>query len=187
MALATGAEVTILDKDLARLRRAQDALGFRVGTAVTNPYNLKKALQFADIVVGAVLIKGERAPHLVTEEMVRGMKPGAIIIDVSIDQGGCVATSRPTTLANPTYVVHNVIHYCVPNIPASVARTATYGLTNALLPYLLEIVQGGIDQAMMTNTGLARGVCTYRGCCTNDAIARRFTLETRGLPEVMLG
>jgi alanine dehydrogenase len=176
MALGSGAEVIVLDKELSRLRTLEHRFNFRVVTALTNEYNLKKALQFADVVIGAVLMKGDRTPHLVSESMVKIMKPGSIIIDVSIDQGGCIATSRPTTLDNPTYVLHNVIHYCVPNIPANVARTATYGLTNALLPHLLEMTQKGIDSSLHENAGLAQGVCTYRGKCTKEVIARRFEL-----------
>ena len=178
MAVGSGAEVIVLDKDLSRLRAIEQQFDYRIITTVANEYNLRKALQFADVVIGAVLIKGERAPHLITEAMVQLMKPGAIVIDVSIDQGGCIATSRPTTLENPTYVLHNVIHYCVPNIPASVARTATYGLTNALLPYLLEITQKGLHRALQENAGLARGVCTYHGACVNWPIAKRFELES---------
>jgi alanine dehydrogenase len=177
MALGAGAEVIVLDKDLRRLRNIENLFGRRVGTAVTNDYNLTKALQFADVVVGAVLIKGERAPHVVSEAMVRRMKVGSIIIDISIDQGGCVETSRPTTLGDPVYVLHNVIHYCVPNIPASVGRTATYGLTNALLPYMAEVAEKGIHRALGENAGLARGLCTYRGSFANQAVARRFMTD----------
>ena len=181
MAIGSGAEVTVLDKDLGRLRFLQNQFDYRLVTAVANEYNIRKALQFADVVIGAVLIKAERAPHVITEDMVQRMKPGAIIIDVSIDQGGCIATSRPTTLDNPTYVLHNVIHFCVPNIPANVARTATFGLTNALLPYLTEIVKKGLDRTLSENIGLSRGVCTYNGYCTKEAIARRFEMESREL------
>jgi len=178
MALGAGAEVVVLDKDLKRLRFLENQFDYRIITSFANEYNVRKAVQFADVVIGAVLIKAERAPHVVTEEMVRRMKPGSIIIDVSIDQGGCIETSRPTTLENPTYMLHNVIHYCVPNIPASVSRTATYGLTNALLPYLMEIVQKGLACAAREDEGLARGVCTYDGKFTNEAIARRFEMES---------
>lgn len=181
MAMGAGAEIIVLDIELSRLRALEQRFSNGIITAVTNEYNLRKALQFADVVIGAVLIKGERAPHLVTEAMVQKMKPGSIIIDVSIDQGGCVATSRPTTLENPTYLLHDVIHYCVPNIAANVARTATYGLTNALLPSLLEIARLGVSRAVAENAGLGRGVCTYRGECTKEAIARRFEMPSRPL------
>jgi len=120
---------------------------------------------------------GEKTPHIVTEAMVREMKPGSVIMDISIDQGGCVETSRPTTLESPTYILHDVVHYCIPNIPATVARSATHGLTNALLPYLLEMVRNGIEVAIARNRGLAAGVYTHNGICTNPAIARRFELE----------
>lgn len=181
MAIGAGAEVIVLDKELSRLRKLEQRFNYHIVTALTNDYNLRKALQFADVVIGAVLIKGERAPHVVSEDLVKVMKPGSIIIDISIDQGGCIATSRPTTLENPTYVLHNVIHYCVPNIPANVARTASHGMTNALLPYLLEMTQKGIHGTLVENTGLSRGVCTYQGECTNEAIARRFEMQWRSL------
>ncbi|MBI3189762.1 MAG: alanine dehydrogenase [Ignavibacteriales bacterium] len=185
IALGVGAEVIVLDKELSRLRVLESRFNHRAVTALMNEYNLQKALQFADVVIGAVLIKGERAPHLVTSQMVQQMKPGSIILDISIDQGGCVATSRPTTLENPIYVHHNVIHYCVPNIPANVARTATYGLTNAMLPYLLEMTSKGLHKAVAENKGLARGVCTFQGKCTSESIAKRFELESYDVQELV--
>lgn len=187
MAIGAGAEVMVFDKDLSRLRLMKARFNNRISTAMINIYNLQKVLPRADVVVGAVLIKGERAPHVVTEEMVKKMKPGSIIIDVSIDQGGCIETSRPTTLENPTYVLHNVIHYCVPNMPANVARTATYGLTNALLPYVMEIAEKGIDRALREDSGLARGVCTFKGQFTIPAIARRFEREAMPLQSLIAG
>jgi len=177
MALGVGAEVIVLDKDLSRLRQLENQFNYRVVTAIANEYNIRKALRFADVVIGAVLNKGERTPHVVSEEMVKSMKCGSIIIDVSIDQGGCFATSHPTTIENPTYIFHDVVHYCVPNIPANVARTATYGLTNAFLPYLTEITQKGLDDALREDDALARGVCTYGGVCTRGEIARRFEID----------
>ncbi len=177
MALGAGAEVIVLDKDLSRLRALENRFNYRVVTSIANEYNIRKALQFADVVVGAILIKGERAPHVISADMVRAMKPGSILIDVSIDQGGCFETSRPTTLESPTFVLHDVIHYCVPNMPANVARTATYGLTNALLPYLQMITLKGLDGALREHHGLVRGVCTYKGVCTRGEIARRFEIE----------
>ncbi len=186
MALGAGAEVIVLDKDLSSLRRLENRFNYRIVTGLTTEYNIRKALQFADVVVGAVLMKGERAPHLITEEMIKQMKQGSIVLDISIDQGGCFETSRPTTLENPTYILHDVIHYCVPNIPANVSRTATYGMTNALLPYLLEISSKGIAPALHENTGLARGVCTYNGVCTNAGIARRFEMDAYEIEELLL-
>jgi len=184
-ALGVGAQVIVLDKDVHRLRNIENLLEKRVTTAVANTYNITKGVKFADVLIGAVLLKGEKTPHLVTEEMVKAMKPGAVIIDVSIDQGGCVATSRPTTIANPTYVQHGVIHYCVPNIAATVARTATYGLTNAVLPYLLEIADNGIKHALRLNQGLAKGTCLYSGVCTNSAVAKVFNLSHQEVAELV--
>jgi len=184
-ALGMGAQVIVLDRDLARLRRVDELLNHHVTTAAANSFNIRRGVQFADVFIGAVLIKGERAPHLVTEEMVKSMKPGAVIIDVSIDQGGCVETSHPTTLESPTFVKHGVIHYCVPNIPATVARTATYGLTNTLLPYMLEIAEKGIREALQTNQDIARGVCTYRGYCTMENIAHRFDVPHHHLNDLL--
>jgi alanine dehydrogenase len=177
MALGAGAEVIVLDRDLSRLREIASQNGYRIVTALVNKYNLRKSLRFADVTIGAVQKIGERTPHIVTEQMVMEMKPGSIIIDVSIDQGGCFETSRPTTLENPTFIRNNVIHYCVPNIPAMVARSASFGLTNALLPSLTELVRNGASRAIAENRGLARGVYTHEGICTNPAVARRFELE----------
>lgn len=177
LAAGSGAEVIVFDKDLSRLRLLKNRFSGRITTVMVNAYTLNRILPRADVVVGAVLIKGERAPHVVNETMVKKMKPGSIIIDVSIDQGGCVETSRPTTLEDPTYIFHNVIHYCVPNMAANVARTATYGLTNALLPFVEEIAEKGIERAIRENPGLAKGVCTFKGCFTQASIARRFEME----------
>ena len=187
MAMGSGSEVVVLDKDLNRLRVIGNRYQYRVVTATTNNYTINKALQFADVVIGAVLIKGERTPHLITEEMVKKMKKGSVIIDVSIDQGGCVATSHPTTIENPTFVLHNVIHYCVPNIPATVARTATFGLTNAFLPFLMELSENGIEKTLSENAGLAHGVCTFDGKCTNEATAKRFDVEFSAISSLVGG
>jgi len=186
MALGTGAEVIVLDKDLSRLRSLENRFNFRVVTSIANEYNIRKSLQFADVVIGAILIKGERAPHVVSEDMVKSMKPGSIVIDVSIDQGGCFATSRPTTLESPTYVWHDVIHYCVPNMPANVARTATYGLTNALLPYLQSIALRDVDGALREQYGLVQGVCTFKGVCTREEIARRFEIDSYDVAKLLV-
>lgn len=186
-ALGVGAKVIVFDKDISRLRLIEHMFDRRVNTMVINQFNLTRALRNADVLIGAVLMKGEKTPHLITEEMVKQMKPGSIIIDVSIDQGGCVETSRPTTIENPTFILHDVIHYCVPNMAANVARTATYGLTNALLPYIVEILEKGIDRALNENSGLARGVCTFKGQFTNPAIARRFEMNATQLQSLTLG
>ncbi len=176
-ALGVGAKVIVFDKDLARLRIVGERFNRRVETIITTEYNLTRALKNADVLIGAVLIKGERTPHVITEEMVRHMKAGAIVIDLSIDQGGCVETSRPTSIENPTFMYNNVLHYCVPNMAANVARTAAYGLTNALLPYVSSIATLGIQRAIKTTPGLREGICTYKGFCTKEAIARRFEIS----------
>ena len=185
MALGVGARVNVFDNDLSRLRWMENRFDHRISTAVINEYNLTKSLRTADVLIGAVLIKGERAPHVVSEEMVKQMRPGSIVIDVSIDQGGCIETSRPTTLESPTYTIHNVIHYCVPNMTANVARTATYGLTNSLLPYISEIAAKGIDLAVKDHEGLLRGICTYKGFCTKESIARRFEVESKDIHSLL--
>ena len=131
--------------------------------------------------IGAVQIKGEKAPHVVTEEMVKTMKKGSVIVDLSIDQGGCIDTSRPTTISNPIFVEHDVIHFCVPNIPAMVARTASYGLTNASIEYILEIANNGLSNAVLGDQDFSKGICTYNGYCSNKNIAEAFNLEYRRL------
>jgi alanine dehydrogenase len=128
-----------------------------------------------------VQIKAEKSPHLVTTEMVQSMKKGAVIIDVSIDQGGCIETSRPTTLSDPIYIEHDVIHYCVPNMPSKVPRSASFGLTNASIEYILGIADNGLSNALLGDAGLAQGVCTYNGSCSNENIAETFNMEFRRL------
>src|SRR3989339_1141345 len=173
-ALGRGAQVIVLDRDLNRLRKIDETFQRKITTVMANSYTISRGVKFADVLIGAVLMKGEKTPHLVTEEMVKTMKEGAVIVDVSIDQGGCVETSRPTTISNPIFMMHNVIHYCVPNMPALVSRTATYGLTNATIEYILEIADNGLSNALLGDTGLAKGVCTYNGFCSNENIAEAF-------------
>ncbi len=176
-ALGVGAQVIVLDKSIERLRRIENLFNHRIITGIVNEYNIRRAINFADVLIGAVLIKGEKTPHLVSEDMVKTMKPGSVIIDVSIDQGGCIETSRPTTIENPIYITHDVIHYCVPNMAANVARTATYAMTNSLLPYISDIIEHGIDSTIGINSGLSKGIITYKGHCTHYSIAKRFEVE----------
>lgn len=180
-ALARGAQVIVLDKDLRRLQRMENILTKHITTVVANPYTIARGAKYADLLIGAVQIKGEKTPHIVTEDMVKTMKEGAVIVDVSIDQGGCIETSRPTTISSPVFVQNNVIHYCVPNMPALVSRTASYGLTNASLEYIMSIADNGLTQALMGDSGLAKGVCTYNGYCSNEILAETFNLEYRRL------
>jgi alanine dehydrogenase len=180
-ALGRGAQVIVIDNDLTRLRRIDAAFRKKITTVMSNPYTISRGVKFADVLIGAVLIKGEKTPHLVTEEMVKDMKKGAVIVDVSIDQGGCIETSRVTTLSNPTYLLHDIIHYCVPNMPALVARTASYGLTNASLPFVLNIADNSLSNALLGDEGLSRGVCTFNGYCSNIPVAEAFNFEYRRL------
>lgn len=184
-AIGLGANVTVLDKDLSRLRDLHDLMPFGINTVVATSYNIAKAVRFADIVVGAVLLKGEKAPHVVTEAMVKQMKPGSVILDISIDQGGCIETSRPTTIDDPVFVKDGVVHYCVPNMTTAVPRTASMALTNAVIPYLLEINDIGLTKALASATGLAHGVCTYNGACTNNAVAKAFGMKAKNLNHLL--
>ncbi|CUU09243.1 L-alanine dehydrogenase [Candidatus Thermokryptus mobilis] len=184
-ALGLGAHVVVLDKDVDKLREVEKLFDKRVETAIANVYNIEKAVQFADVLIGAVLIHGALTPKLVTEEMVKKMKPGSVIIDVSIDQGGCIETSRPTTIVNPVFVKHGVIHYCVPNIASNVARTATYALTNVSLPYILEIANSGLEHVLRERPSFAKGVYTYLGYCTNQSIAEIFNLKYKKIEELL--
>ncbi len=184
-ALGLGAHVVVLDKDIDKLREVERLFDKRVETAIANVYNIEKAVQFADVLIGAVLIHGALTPKLVTEEMVKKMKPGSVIIDVSIDQGGCIETSRPTTIANPVFVKYGVIHYCVPNIASNVARTATYALTNVSLPYILEIAEKGICQTIKEVPSFRKGIYTYAGYCTNKNIAEIFNIEYKKIEELL--
>lgn len=170
--LGLGAQVTVLDKDVQHLRRLDEAAPGRIVTMFATPYNIAKAVAFADVLIGAVYVVGQRAPLLVTREMVATMRPRAVIIDFSIDQGGCVETSRPTTHRDPVFVAEGVIHYCVPNAPARVARTASHAWTNAVLPYLLTIGELGLDDALHASSPLQRGLAVYRGIPAGGEQAR---------------
>ncbi|HVN47639.1 MAG TPA: alanine dehydrogenase [Bacteroidota bacterium] len=176
VALGLGAKVTVLDKNIPRLREIENLFQWRISTVISDPYTIARESREADALIGAVLLKGERTPHIVTEEMVKHMRPGSVIVDVSIDHGGCVETSRPTTLMDPIFVEHKVVHYCVPNIPASVPRTATVGWTNVLLPFLREATELGMEQVLRADVGLSHGVCTFDGKCTNAAAAKAFDI-----------
>lgn len=178
-ALGRGAQVIVIDHDLDKLRNIDNMFQKRATTVMANPYTISRGVKFADILIGAVLIKGEKAPHVVSEEMVKRMKRGAVIMDVSIDQGGCVETSRVTTISDPVYTLHGVIHYCVPNMPAIVSRTATYGLTNASLVYITNVAENGLSNALMGDEGLSKGVCIHKGVCCNEALAETFGLDYR--------
>lgn len=179
-ALGYGAQVFVMDNDLTALRRLENALDRRIITAVANQQYLSNALKFADVIIGAAMSEGDRSPCWVTEDMVAGMKSGSVIVDTVIDQGGCVATSRATTHSNPIFSVHDVTHYCVPNIPANVARTATYALNNVLVPYVLAIGDaGGIKECLWENVALRNGTYAYKNHITKKSIGDMFDLPSR--------
>lgn len=185
MAVGLGADVTILDIDGTRLRYLDDLFGGRVKTVMSNAYNLAEAVRAADLVIGAVLVPGARAPKLVTREMVSQMRPGAVIVDVAVDQGGCVETiDRATTHDDPTYVVDGVVHYAVANIPGAVPRTSTFALTNATLPYVLKLARGGI-RAAEDDRPLLRGINVTNGRLTCWGVAEAFGLPYWDAQEIL--
>lgn len=172
MAAGMGARVVIIDRNLTRLKYIDDIYGDRMTTVYSTTDAIEHYLAQADLVIGAVLIPGATAPKLVTRRMLSLMKPGTVLVDVAIDQGGCFETSRPTTHENPTYAVDGIVHYCVANMPGAVARTSTMALTNATLPYVLELARSGIMQALRNNPGLRNGLNIHRGQVTCEAVAR---------------
>lgn len=172
MALGLEARVTVLDRSLEQLARLDRQFGGRINTIYSNRATLEEYLLKADLVVGAVLVTGARAPKLISKEMVRRMKAGAAIVDVAIDQGGCAETSRPTTHAEPTYIIDDVVHYCVTNMPGAVAHTSTYALNNATLPYVLALADKGLSGALRDDNHLLEGLNIHRGQVTNLAVAQ---------------
>ncbi len=177
IALGMDANVTILDTNLERLRFLEHVLHGRLTTVASNSYHIAEALENADLVIGGVLIKGARAPRLVTREMVSTMRQGSVIVDVAVDQGGCVETIHATTHSDPTYIVDGVVHYGVANMPGAVPRTSTLALSNATLPYVLRLARLGADEAMAEDpNGLAKGLNTYHGQVTYAAVAEYFGL-----------
>src|SRR5437764_14034667 len=166
VAAGLGANVTILDINLDRLRYLDDVMPPNVTTLFSDRHNILESIGGADLLIGAVLIPGARAPYLVRREDLKMMPPGAVIVDVAIDQGGCIETSKPTTHSKPTYIVHDVLHYCVTNMPGAVGRTSTYALTNVTLPYTLQLANKGVERAARENPALAQGVNVCRGRVT---------------------
>lgn len=183
-AVASGAHVIVVDHEMRRLRRLSREIP-GVVTAVAGLARLERFTAIADVVIGAVLVPGGRAPFLVTEAMVRTMKPGSVILDLAIDQGGCVETSRPTTLDEPTFQAHGVIHYCVPNMTANIARTSSRALANAALPYLARLADLGVVEALRQEPSLARGTYTYRGRLVQPLVGEVLGLATTPLAELL--
>jgi alanine dehydrogenase len=176
VAAGFGASIALLDTSLERLRYLDDVTPANVDCLYSDRHTIRERLGWADLVIGSVLIPGARAPHLVERDDLKLMKPGAVIIDVAIDQGGCVATSRPTTHADPTYVVDDVVHYCVTNMPGAVGRTSTYALCNATLPYVIELAAGGVASAAAKSAAIRSAVNVFEGRLVQPAVAAAFGL-----------
>jgi len=176
VAAGFGASIALLDTSLERLRYLDDVTPANVDCLYSDRHTIRERLGWADLVIGSVLIPGARAPHLVERDDLKLMKPGAVIIDVAIDQGGCVATSRPTTHADPTYVVDDVVHYCVTNMPGAVGRTSTYALCNATLPYVIELAAGGVAAAAAKSAAIRSAVNVFEGRLVQPAVAAAFGL-----------
>jgi alanine dehydrogenase len=185
IALGMGAKVTLIDLNLNRLRELDDIFGGRLYTVASNSYNIAHATAEADLVIGGVLIPGAAAPKIVTKAMVSKMKKGAVIVDVAIDQGGCIETARPTTHSDPSYLVDGVVHYCVTNMPAAVPNTSTLALTNATFPYVLKIARLGAKAAISEDKGIAEGVNTYEGTLTYGAVASAQQREWKPIAELI--
>jgi len=185
MALGMGAHVVIIDINLDRLRYLEEVLHGRLSTLSSNPLAIAEAVKRADLLIGAVLVKGAKAPRLVTREMISTMKPGSVLVDVAVDQGGCIETTHPTTHSNPTFFVDDVLHYCVSNMPGAVPRTSTYGLSNATLPYMVKLANMGAEAAVRKDPALALGVNTCKGKVVYPAVAEAFGLEVTPLESLL--
>jgi len=185
IAIGLGADVTILDRSIDRMRHLDEILSGRVSLVMSSALQIEESVVDADVVIGAVLIPGALAPKLVTRQMIREMKKGAVVVDVAIDQGGCFETSRPTTHSDPVYSVDGVTHYCVANMPGGVPVTSTKALTNATLPYVEEIADYGLAEAVARDRALARGVNVLDGKLTYEAVAEAHGLEYTPLEDVL--
>lgn len=176
MAAGLGAQVTIMDVNLARLRQLDDIMPANVTTLMSNDYNIKKAITEADLVVGAVLIPGAKAPHLIKKDMLKSMRPGTVLVDVAVDQGGCIETCTPTTHENPTFIIDDVVHYCVANMPGAVPYTSTLALTNATLPYAIQLANKGWQKACTENEELKKGLNIAQGKILYKGVAEAWNL-----------
>jgi len=177
IAVGMGAHVTMIDNNLERLRELDDIFLSKISTLASSAYMIHDAISQADLIVGAVLVPGAAAPKLVTRSMLKDVPNGAVIVDVAVDQGGCIETTHPTTHSNPTFYVEGVLHYCVANMPGAVPRTSTFALTNATLPYALKLANKGFFAAIAADAGLKAGVNTFAGHCTYEAVASAQGLE----------
>lgn len=181
IAVGMGAHVTMIDNNLDRLRELDDIFLSKISTLASSAYMIHDAISNADLIIGAVLVPGAAAPMLVTRNMLKDVPNGAVIVDVAVDQGGCIETTHPTTHSNPTYYVEGVLHYCVANMPGAVPRTSTFALTNATLPYALKLANLGFLDAIRSDAGLKAGVNTYAGHCTYEAVAQAQQIPYTGL------
>ena len=185
MAVGLGAKVTIIDRDLDRLRQLDDIFLSKVQTLASSRYAIEEAISHADLVIGAVLVVGAAAPKLVTRDMLHLIPQGSVLVDVAVDQGGCFETTHATTHSNPTYYEEGVLHYCVANMPGAVPRTSTFALTNATLPYAQALAGKGFEQAIKDDHGLREGVNTYAGKLTYEAVATSQNLEYTPLDSLL--
>jgi alanine dehydrogenase len=176
MAAGLGADVTIMDVSLPRMRYLADVMPANVKTMMSNEYNIRKMIKNHDLIVGAVLIPGAKAPHLITRDMLKEMQPGTVVVDVAVDQGGCIETCKPTTHENPTYIIDDVVHYCVANMPGAVPYTSTLALTNATLPYAIQLADKGWKKAAQENPDLVPGLNVINGEIVYEAVAQAFDM-----------
>ncbi|MEO8238912.1 MAG: alanine dehydrogenase [Flavobacterium sp.] len=176
MAAGLGAQVTIMDLSLPRLRQLDDIMPANVNTEMSNHYNITRAIADADLIVGAVLIPGTKAPHLITRDMLKLMRPGTVVVDVAVDQGGCIETCTPTTHENPTFIIDDIVHYCVANMPGAVPYTSTLALTNATLPYALQLANKGWEKACAENEELKKGLNVANGKILYKGVAEAWNL-----------
>jgi alanine dehydrogenase len=177
MAAGLGADVTIMDVSLQRMRYLEDVMPANVNTMMSNEYNIRKMIKSADLIIGAVLIPGAKAPHLITRDMLKDMRPGTVLVDVAVDQGGCIETCKPTTHENPTFIIDDVVHYCVANMPGAVPYTSTLALTNATLPYAIQLADKGWKKAAKENAELIPGLNVINGDIVYKAVAEAFGMN----------
>ena len=185
MAAGMGADVTIMDISLPRLRYLDDVMPANVNTFMSNEYNIRELLSSHDLIVGAVLIPGAKAPHLITKEMLKEMRPGTVVVDVAVDQGGCIETCKPTTHENPTYVIDDILHYCVANMPGAVPYTSTLALTNATLPYAIQLANKGWKKACRENKELELGLNVVEGKVCYKGVSDAFDLDYTPVSEIL--
>jgi alanine dehydrogenase len=185
IAVGMGAQVTVLDKNVARLRQLDALYAGRIQTVASNAYEVERAVLDADLVVGAVLVAGAKAPKIVSNDLVSRMKAGSVLVDISIDQGGCFEDSRPTTHADPVFRVHNSVFYCVANMPGAVPHTSTYALTNVTLPYAVELANNGWRSALQADAALAAGLSTHAGALTSQPVADAHGLAYTPIAEAL--